>query len=521
MWILNSDQMRKCDRITIEDLKVPGIILMENAGISVVNVIEEVIEEINELRYLVVCGRGNNGGDGFVVARHLKRRGTSVEVILVGHAEQLKGDALANYQMLKVYTSDIHIITTEEELSQKRSLFIEADIIIDALFGTGLSTAIEGIYSAVVEEINKHDAIVISIDTPSGLSSDTNKIIGPCVNADITVTLATMKWCHIFPPAEYMCGEVFVKDIGIPKYVLEQASSNLKLITNDDITKILLPRIPDTHKSNYGEILVVAGSVGKLGAAWMTGQSAMRSGAGLVSVGIPDSCHTAMMSKVIELMTIGFPSTEDGTFSFKALEPILDFAKDKDLISVGPGITTHPDCIKLVHELIKKYEKIIVIDADGINAIAKNVNVLKEKKGKLILTPHPGEMARLINSTSKEVQENRVQVAYDFAIRYEVILVLKGYRTLIAFPDGMVYVNPTGNAGMASGGVGDVLTGMIAGFVGQNVKNINQAVLTAVYLHGLAGDIAKEKLGEIPLVASEIMRSIPKAIKLTIGEQNT
>lgn len=514
MWILNSNQMRKCDKITIEDLKVHGLILMENAGISVVNVIEDVIEEMNELRYLVVCGRGNNGGDGFVIARHLKRRGIAVEVILVGKPEQLKGDALANYQMLKVYTNDIHIINTEEELLQKERLFKEADIIIDALFGTGLSTAIEGIYAKVVEQINKQDAIVISVDTPSGLSSDTNKIIGPCVNADITVTLAAMKWCHIFPPAEYMCGEVFVKDIGIPEYVLEQANSNLKLIIKDDIIELLLPRIPNTHKSNYGEILVIAGSAGKLGAAWMTGQSALYSGAGLVTVGVPNNCHNSMMSKVVELMTIGFPSTEEGTFSFTALEPILDFAKDKHLIAVGPGITTHTDCIKLMYELIKTYNKIIVVDADGINAIAKNVDVLKEKKGMIILTPHPGEMARLINSSSKEIQENRVQVAHDFAVKYEVILVLKGYRTLIAFPDGMVYVNPTGNAGMASGGVGDVLTGMIAGFVGQNLKNINKAVLAAVYLHGLAGDIAKEKLGEIPLVASDIMRNIPKAIKL-------
>jgi len=505
--------MKRADGITIEELGVPGLILMENAGISVVNVIEEAIEGIEELKFLIVCGRGNNGGDGFVVARHLKRRGLDVEVILVGESSQLKGDALANYNMLKIYLNDIHEITSKEALLANKGLFNEADVIVDALFGTGLSTPIEGLYEEVVEEINKQDAVIISIDIPSGLSSDTNKIIGPSVIADITVTLASPKWCHIFPPAEYMCGKVYIKDIGIPEKVIEQVDSKLKLITEEELIPVLLPRIPDTHKSNYGEILVVAGSEGKLGAAWMTGQSALRSGAGLVTVGIPEKCHTAMMSKVIELMTIGFKSTPEGTFSYAALKQILDFAKDKHLIAIGPGITTHPECVKLVHDIIKKYDKTLVIDADGINAIAQDVNILKKKKGNIILTPHPGEMARLIKSSSKNVQENRVKVARDFATEYNVILVLKGYRTLIALPNGMVYVNPTGNPGMASGGVGDVLTGMIAGFVGQNLNNIPEATIAAVFLHGLAGDIAKEKLTEIPIVASDVMKYIPKAIK--------
>ncbi len=513
MWILNSTQMKQADKITIEELKIPGIILMENAGISVVDVIEEVIEDIGGLRFLIVCGKGNNGGDGFVVARHLIRKNINVEVILIGKSDQLKGDALINYNMLKVYKDSIYELSEEQELRSKEYLFKEADIIIDALFGTGLTNPLDGIYKEVVEIINNQDALVISIDVPSGLSSDTNRIIGPYIKADITVTLAEMKWCHIFPPAEYMCGQVFVKDIGIPEYVIKQSKPYLKLITEEDIIDLLLPRIPDTHKSNYGEILAVAGSAGKLGAAWMTGQSALKSGAGLVTVGIPEICHQAMMSKIIELMTIGFNSTIDGTFSLNALEQILDFAKDKDLIAIGPGLTIHSECIKLVHELIKSYDKILVIDADGINAIAKDTDVLNNKKGTIILTPHPGEMARLIKSTSKKVQENRVQIASDFAKKYDVILVLKGYRTLIAFPDGMIYVNPTGNPGMASGGVGDVLTGMIAGFVAQNLDNIKQATLAAVYLHGLAGDLAKEKIGEIPLIASDIMKYIPKAIK--------
>ncbi|OGF67434.1 MAG: hypothetical protein A2Y62_18210 [Candidatus Fischerbacteria bacterium RBG_13_37_8] len=513
MWILNSEQMKKADRITIEELNIPGLILMENAGIAVVNVIEDLFEDMLDLQFTIVCGRGNNGGDGFVVARHLIRKGVNVDVILIGHHEQLKGDALTNYNMLRVYTNRIHEVRDRAEFDLFLEMLEKADVIIDALFGTGLTNPLSGLFAEIVETMNQQEGIIISIDIPSGLSSDTNKIIGPSINADITITLAAPKLCHIFPPAELFCGELFVEDIGIQDSVIIQANPSLKLITDEDIIPLLIPRMPDTHKSHYGEMLVVAGSSGKLGAAWMTGQSALRSGAGLVTIGVPHSCHKTMMSKVVELMTVGLACTPEGTFANAAVPEILDFVKDKHLIAVGPGITTHPECVELIRELISQYDKIMVIDADGINAIAQDISILNDKKGTLILTPHPGEMARLLKVSTKEIQDNRIEASRDFAVKHDIILVLKGYRTLVAFPNEMVYVNPTGNPGMASGGTGDVLTGMIAGFVAQNIDNINQAVLAGVYLHGLAGDIAKEKIGELPLTASDIMKYIPRAIK--------
>jgi ADP-dependent NAD(P)H-hydrate dehydratase / NAD(P)H-hydrate epimerase len=277
MWILNSDEMKSADKKTIEELGVPGMILMENAGIAVVNVLDQIIEDVANTKFLIVCGRGNNGGDGFVVARHLLRREANVEVLLIGQADQLKGDALANYNMFRIYSDAIHEIKDANDFNYYKELLHGSDVIIDALFGTGLTKPLTDMFAIIVEEISKQQALIVSIDIPSGLSSDTGEIIGPCVFADITVTLAAPKWCHIFSPAEQACGEVFIADIGIPEEALRIADPCLKVITEEDIQVVLQDREPDTHKKDYGDILILAGSPGKIGASYMTAVSALKS----------------------------------------------------------------------------------------------------------------------------------------------------------------------------------------------------------------------------------------------------
>jgi len=514
MWILKSAEMREADRITIEELKIPGLILMENAAISVLQAIKEEIPDYELYSYAVICGKGNNGGDGFALARHLLRKNIKTKVLLVGRKEQLKGDALSNYNMLKAYAANIPEVYEENQLPIMQEILAKSNIAIDALFGTGLDKPLTGFYEKVIEELNRFTGTIISIDVPSGLSSDTGEIIGPAVKSNYTVALAAPKHCHIFPPAEELCGKLIIKDIGIPESAIRRINPFLRLIEEADISPVLEPRKKDTHKKNYGDILIVAGSAGKLGAAWMTAYSAIKSGAGLVTLGVPNSLHLTVMTKVKEIMTIGFPNTKDDTFSSAASEEILKIAAEKDLIAIGPGITTHPEVEKVVQELVKKYSKTMIIDADGLNCLSKDITCLRERKGRTILTPHPGEFSRLTKVPTKDILKEKVIIARDFSVNYQVILILKGYRTLIAFPDGIVYVNPTGNPGMATGGSGDVLTGMVAGFVAQtSEKYIKNAVIAAVYLHGLAGDLAKKKYGEIPLIATDIIKLLPEAIK--------
>lgn len=522
MWIVKSVEMREADRITIEELKIPGLILMENAAIAVLQAIKEEILDYKLRSYAVICGKGNNGGDGFALARHLLQNNIETKVLLVGRKEQLKGDALANYNMLQAYIENIPEVCEENQLHIMEDILKDSSIAIDAIFGTGLDKPLTGFYKKVVEELNRFKGVIISIDIPSGLSSDTGEIIGPAVKSNFTVALAAPKYCHIFPPAEELCGKLIIKDIGIPELAIRKTNPSLRLIEKADIFSVLAPRKKDTHKKNYGDILIIAGSAGKLGAAWMTAYSAIKSGAGLVTLGVPKSLHHTVMTKVKEIMTIGFPNTEDDTFSSAATEEILKIAEEKDLLAIGPGITTHPEVENVVQELVKKYRKTMIIDADGLNCISKDISCLRERKGGTILTPHPGEFSRLTKLPTKDILKDKVNITKNFSIEYNVVVILKGYRTLIAFPDGMVYMNPTGNPGMATGGSGDILTGMMAGFVAQtSEKYFKNAVIASVYLHGLAGDLAKEKYGEIPLVATDIIKFIPKAIKSINAAKNS
>ena len=512
MKILTSREMREIDRFTIEEIGVPGAVLMENAGLRIADEIGCRFPAVAGTSVVVVAGKGNNGGDGLVVARRLADRGAQPVVLLLAVKKELKSDAALNLAVAEKIGLEIVEIDGEAAWKKERTRLGHASIIVDAVFGTGLAMPAEGLAAAAIADINAAPGFTVAVDVPSGLSSDTFRIVGPAVRADLTIALAAPKIPHLFPPAEEYVGELVVADIGIPPFLLEDAQLKLELVEFADVACRFKKRARDGHKGTYGHVFVLAGSFGKTGAAVLAGKAALRAGAGLVTVGTPVSCLPVVARSMMELMTEPLPETEARTVSFEALPRLRELFPGKDVLLLGPGLSTHASTARLVRALIREFAGPLVIDADGLNILAADLSGLKALPRPAVLTPHPGEFARLTGLSIAQVQAERLALAPRFAEEHRVYLVLKGYRTLIATPDGRTYVNPTGNPGMATGGSGDVLSGLIASFVGQE-KDVLGAVLAAVYLHGRSGDIAAGKLGERALIAGDLIRYLPAALK--------
>ena len=512
MKVLTSKEMREIDRKTIEEIGIPGPVLMENAGIRITGAILKRFPRITEENVVIVAGKGNNGGDGFVVARHLFNLGARPNVLLLASKQELKGDASLNLGIAEKIGVEIAEVTKIEEWKKRRIGLFHASVIVDAIFGTGLLKPAEGLYATAIEDINKAPGFKVAVDIPSGLSSDTHLLIGPAVKADLTVALAAPKIGHVLPPAQEYVGELVISDISIPPFLFEDESLKLEVIEKKDALPYVQKRKRDSHKGTYGHLFVLAGSLGKTGAAVMAAKAALRMGAGLVTVGTPQSCWPVIARSMMELMTEALPETPQKTISEAALPMVLDLLKGKDAVLIGPGISAHPSTAKLVVSLLPKIKVPAVIDADGLNILADNPDALKSFSCPAVLTPHPGEFARLIRRSNKDVLDNRLALAAEFADKYKVFLVLKGYRTLVATPRGKIFINPTGNPGMATGGSGDVLSGMIASLIIQE-KNILGATAAAVYLHGLSGDIGAKRIGERPLIAGDLIKYLPQALK--------
>jgi len=512
MKVLTSKEMREIDRKTIEEIGIPGPVLMENAGIRITGAILKRFPRLTEENVVIVAGKGNNGGDGFVVARHLFNLGARPNVLLLASKQELKGDAALNLGIAEKIGVEIAEVTKIGEWKKHRIGLFHASVIVDAIFGTGLLKPAEGLYAAAIEDINKAPGFTVAVDIPSGLSSDTHLLIGPAVKADLTVALAAPKIGHVLPPAEEYVGELVISDISIPSFLFEDESLKLEVIEKKDALPYIQKRKRDSHKGTYGHLFVLAGSLGKTGAAVMAAKAALRMGAGLVTVGTPQSCLPVIARSMMELMTEALPETPQKTISEAALPMVLDLLKGKDAVLIGPGISAHPSTAKLVVSLLPKIKVPAVIDADGLNILAENPDALKSFSCPAVLTPHPGEFARLIRRSNKDVLDGRLALAAEFAAKYKVFLVLKGYRTLVATPQGKIFINPTGNPGMATGGSGDVLSGMIASLIIQE-KNILGATAAAVYLHGLSGDIGAKKIGERPLIAGDLIKYLPQALK--------
>ena len=523
MKIVSAAEMREIDRATSGRFGVPSPTLMENAGAAVARFV--LTDYPQAERVGILCGKGNNGGDGFVVARKLVEAGRAVRILLLCDPAELRGDAAAMFQnmlQMPVPTKIAPLIVREAswlDSSESAEIFA-ADVIVDAILGTGFRPPVSPLYAAAIDKMNAAAAPIVAVDIPSGADADAMRPTSAAdardkARANAIVTFTAPRPAHVF--AELTSGPTVIAPIGSPSEAIV-SELGLHLSTPNDFAPLLAPRAREGNKGSYGHVLVIGGSLGKAGAAAMAGFSALRAGAGLSTVATPKSVLATVAGFHPEIMTEPLPETEEGTISLRALESGsgLDTLLERKTLAIGPGISRNSETAEFVHAIVKRSATSMVVDADGLNAFEGVADKLNGRGRILVITPHPGEMARLTGLTIAEIQANRLEVARNFAREHELIVVLKGHRTLIAgpttaAPDGTVWVNPTGNPGMATGGTGDILTGMVAGLIAQHPQHALAATALAVYLHGLAGDLAGESVGESSLVATDLVRFLPQA----------
>jgi len=511
MKIVSAAEMREVDRVTSERFGVPSLTLMENAGTAVAEFIASHYPSTKRIG--VVCGKGNNGGDGFVTARKLHEAGKDVRVLLLAERSELRGDAAEMFTKLPL--APVPASAKEQLKAESARAVFAADVLVDAILGTGFRPPVSELYAQVITALNASSVPVVAVDIPSGADADImGEQVGAVARADAIVTFTAPRRAHIF--GMLTTGPTIISSIGSPEEAIV-SSLQLNLITAREIAHLIGPRPPAANKGNFGHVLVLGGSTGKAGAAAMAGMAALRAGAGLSTVATAKSVLATVGGFHPELMTELLEETEAGSISLVSLEQgwVDALVKGKTVLAVGPGISRHPDTAAFVRGVVKKYKMQIVLDADGLNAFEDRGAELKNKAGALVITPHPGEMARLTGLTIAAVQRDRLNVARSFASEHQLIVVLKGHRTIVAQPDGTVWVNTTGNPGMATGGTGDILTGMVAGLIAQNPDRIADAVIAAVHLHGLAGDGARESMGEHSMVATDLLTALPEAFRRT------
>ncbi len=522
MKVLTAAQMREADRLTTERYGIPGAELMENAGTAIAEVLREKFPDLAAHGVVVLCGKGNNGGDGLVVARVLQGFGAAPQVLLFADPGSVQRDASENLKKWQRGMGELRVVTSEAEWAPARTALGEAQLIVDALLGTGLRGPVEGLLAAVINDVNAARAqsrgkkIVAAVDMPSGLASDAEDFGGAVINADFTVTLTAPKLGQLVLPHSPCCGELIVRQIGTPPELLK-SDPHLKThwIEPAEFRALPMRRAADSNKGTYGHALIVAGSLGKSGAAILAARGALRSGAGLVTVATPREAQPVVAGGLPEMMTVPLASTDAGTASLRNLDygKFAEVVRGKTVLAVGPGLSMQNETQEFIRQIVSKTELPIILDADGLNAYAGAADSLNERQTSMIaLTPHPGEMGRLLGITAKDVQARRLDIALEAAGRWRAHVILKGFHTILATPSGHAYVNTTGNAGMATGGTGDVLTGMLAGLTAQfGVEDWARVLSLGVYLHGLAGDIAASRVGEAPLVASDVIEALPEA----------
>jgi NAD(P)H-hydrate epimerase len=516
MKVVTAEEMRSIDRKTIEEYGIPGLVLMERAGLSVALKVKELFEK---KKIIVLAGGGNNGGDGIVAARNLFNWGWNVKILLLSEVDRLSADCLAQYEIAR--KMGVHI----ESRSTLNAGDLHSAVVIDAIIGTGLKKPVKSPISALIRSINKSDVPVVSVDMPSGISADNGGVLGEAVQADYTVTFGLPKIGHMLAPGKEYSGRLFIEEIGFPGELLESEALSVQAVHEHDASALLPERPADSYKGDFGHVLVVAGSRGKTGAAFMTARACLRSGAGLVTIGVPETLSGVFQGRITEEMVLPLPDTGKGVLSDKAYSAIADFLDRKaDVLAAGPGLTSGSPVAKLIKQLIATVTVPMVLDADALNAISGETGLLDRAKSPVVLTPHIGEMARLLAKKSRKtglqsvsadlintIKSDKVGAARSFAKEHGVYLVLKGAPTIIAEPEGEVRINTTGNPGMATAGTGDVLTGMIAALLGQGLQPLDASVL-GVYLHGSAGDFAASVKGLHSLVASDIVEQIPSAL---------
>jgi NAD(P)H-hydrate epimerase len=515
MILVTAAEMQAMDRRTIETGGIPGIELMENAGRGAARFLLDYFPEAIQNQIGIIAGKGNNGGDGFVIARYLSQKGIQVNVYLLAQSSAVKGDAAENLKLLKPLGIPVIELPDKKSFSNRQNDMQHVDLWVDSILGTGLKSDVRGYYRDVITFINSLKKPVFAVDIPSGLNSDTGQPCGACIQAQATATFGFAKSGHVLQPGAAFSGRLKIVDIGIPDHIAKEIGPQQYRLTRDQIRNYFQPRKPDSHKGTAGHLLVIAGSTGKTGAAAMTAMSAMRVGAGLVTLGVGQSINTILESQVLEVMTEPLPDLDNGHLGESALDRILDLTADKQCLALGPGLGQAKETRTLVTRIIQNSSIPLVIDADGLNNLAGHTQILKELQVPVIVTPHPGEMARLMKTSAAAVQADRMQSARDFAFEFNAHVILKGAGTVIAHPDGRAYINSTGNPGMAAGGMGDVLTGVIAGLITQGFSP-ESATHAGVYLHGAAADTLAESIGPMGYLAGEVRDAIPGEIKKMI-----
>ncbi len=508
-------EMQNIDYKAIKNYGIPGIVLMENAALNVVKKAKQILISVEGKKILVFCGVGNNGGDGFAVARHLINQGADVKVFLLGSDVDVKADAAINLKILQLMGVKIHQILDEKDLYRIDISLSYTQLVIDAIYGTGFKGVNSGIIAQLIRLINKNNRLVLSIDLPSGMDPDTGEVREECIKATHTVTLGLAKLGLFLEPACRFVGALEVVDISLPKVLLNDASIKRQLITTEWAKSKFLKRDANAHKGTFGHVLIIGGSPGMTGAVCLAAMGALRAGSGLVTIAMPNSLNSIVEQKLTEVMTKPLPENSRGFLGFDAIEPILEISQKMDIIAIGPGMGISEEGEAFLSELLKRIKKPIVLDADGLKLLGKIIDktpdFIASLSSEIILTPHPGEMAALISIKTEEIQKNRLKIAEAYAKKWGVNIVLKGSKTIVASANGRTYLNVTGNVGMSTGGTGDILTGIIASFMGQGM-NIHTAAALGVFVHGLAGDKAVEEMGKYSLIAGDILDYLPRVL---------
>jgi NAD(P)H-hydrate epimerase len=515
--------MQSIDRRAIEGMKIPGLSLMENAGIRTADIICDryAVEGspaggVAGKTVAVICGKGNNGGDGFVVARLLHQRGAKIIIFLIGAKGGVQGDALVNLERAQAAGLAVHEIAD----SAAFSIPSDCEVIVDAIFGTGFSGPVKPPYAEIIRAINAHrgravstHAPVVAVDAPSGLDGATGQVSDTCVKADISVTFGLPKYGQVVYPGKSYVGELLVADIGFPEKAISEEEINLHYLTPIEAAAMLPHRAPESNKGDFGKLVVLAGSVGYTGAACLTAESGLRSGTGLVILGCPAGLNDIFETKLTEVITRPLPEVRKRRcFALRGLGEVREMVKWADAVAVGPGIGAYHETRELIFRLLAELDKPAVFDADALNILARDIDRLKGHSAPLVISPHPGEMARLTGRSIEQIQRNRIGVALEFSQEFNLVVILKGAPSVIAAPNGEAWINPTGNEGMATAGSGDVLTGIVGGFLAQGMLDIDAAVLGCC-VHGKAGDLARDEIGSRGMIAGDILAMLPEALQ--------
>ncbi len=510
MKVLTNDQIRLIDRHAVVDYGINGLILMENAGLAIVDEIKKRYD--SRTKVLVISGRGNNGGDGFVVCRHLHNASYNVQLVTVDNEDRISGDARTNLEIITKMGIGRYNYLDESGLGPLKEWVLQADIIVDAIFGTGLESDVTPLVENVISLINGYSKFTMSIDLPSGVCGDNGLIKKIAVIADVTVCLHVPKCGNILFPGAENNGELIIRDIGIPKAVNQLLDYTYEIITEQDIVDRIPYRHRQMHKGSFGKAGVIAGSLGLAGAAILTSKAALRSGIGLLKLFIPESINILMKTAIPESITIPLQEMRKGVIGINQISTIIEAASRCEVLAVGPGCGETPELGETIKRLIAEIEIPLVLDADALNVLSRDPSILRGRKGPIVITPHIGEMARMTRLSVDHILANPIFTARDFSKEWDVIIVLKGARTVIALPTGEIYINITGNSGMATAGSGDVLTGIITGFIAQGLKPEDAAII-GVYVHGFSGDVVAARIGEHGLLAGDLVEQLPFTLK--------